>query len=277
MDDKELKNDLVNIVGFELLDEEVKNKITLAPDVKEDVEKWLSKYVNNQNLFGIKTCCIEYIEENKTLQDFRDELGEDGEEPISEAMELYKDYIRKVKRNESQCPTYKTCPFYQHKMIQEGMKCPMEIAESAKLMQGYFREMDIGEDNFTDMVVANHLVAANLITDRTLKSLAVEPLVKQVKIIGKDGGVRYDTKINDNFLIYEKTMALSEKLRKNLMLNREDRLKTKKLDEQLDQRSIKNKLKEQVRNLSRGFDINDIVEAETMENEEEYNIENIGG
>lgn len=268
----EKKNDLMSIVGFELMDDEIKNKINVSPELQQDVKKWLNKYTQNGNIYGVKTCCIEVIPLNKTLEDFQSELGEELDDPVSEALEEYKKYKRKVRMNESQCPHYKTCPFFLNNMIVDGMKCPLELAESAKYVQGYFNELEIEEDNFTDMVVANQLVASTMIAERTLKALSIEPVVKEIKIIGKDGSVRYDTKPNDNVIVFNQMMGLSEKLRKNLMLNREDRLKNKKLEEERDSRSIKNKLQNELNNINAVIDVEDIVN-DVITDEETFNIE----
>lgn len=256
----EKKNDLLSIVGFELMDDEIKKQINISPGLKKDVEKWLSKYTQNGNIYGVKTCCVEVIPLNKTLEEFQDELGEDADDPVSEALEEYKKYRRKVRINEGQCPHYKTCPFFLNNMIIEGMKCPLELAESAKYVQGYFNELEIEPDNFTDMVVANQLVATTMIAERTLKALSIEPVVKEVKIINKDGSVRYDTKPNDNVTVFNQMMTLSEKLRKNLVLNREDRLKNKQLEQEKDARSIKNKLQEDLNNINKTIDVASIIQ-----------------
>lgn len=264
-------NELHSIVGFELMEDEIKSKLNLSPELQKDIQKWVDRYVGNQNTYGVKTCCVEILPLNKTLETFKEELGEDDDDPVGLALKEYKSYLRKLKVNEAQCPHFKTCPFFQNKMIVEGMKCPLELADASKHIQGYYNELEIEEDNFTDMVVTNQLVATTLLVKRALKSLAVEPIVKEVKVINKDGSIRYDTKINDNLVAYEKSMALSEKLRKNLVLNKEDRLKYKQIEEERDARSIRNKLSNDLNKIDEIIDVKSIVE-EAMTTDDVFNI-----
>lgn len=55
----------------------------------------MSKYTQNGNIYGVKTCCVEVIPLNKTLEEFQDELGEDADDPVSEALEEYKNIEEK--------------------------------------------------------------------------------------------------------------------------------------------------------------------------------------
>ena len=86
------------------------------------------------------------------------------------------------------------------------------------------------------------------------------------------GGVTYDSKVSDYFIAYEKIMSLLEKLKKNLILDRESKMKNKKLESEINQSTIKEKLKNKMFN--KGFDINteEIANAIVLEDDEKINL-----
>ena len=76
----------------------------------------------------------------------------------------------------------------------------------------------------------------------------------------------------DYFVAYEKIIGLLEKLKKNLILDRESKAKNKKLESEINQSTIKEKLKNKIFN--KGFDLNteEIANAVVLDEKDELNI-----
>lgn len=193
------KNDLREIVGYDLLEEEYKNQIVQNPKLKAEIEKWANKYVDNRFLFGVKNCNVEYIDyENLDIDEYEDEVDR-------------KELLKKIKNNERNCPNHRNCPLYKNELIKKGEKCLLELADAQDLVAKYCKELEIKPEDYNDQVMLNQLVTTSLLSNRALTGLSAGALVEQVVTVG-NGGTKYDTKINENLIALEKSMNLSDKI-----------------------------------------------------------------
>ena len=247
------KETIEEILGFELTTEEIKRASSLSPKIKK--------------------CFVEDIDLTKTYEDFEkeyvinDDSGDDDEDFLSEATEKYKEYLKEIKKNEEKCPHFRECPLFQSKMLPKGEKCPLEMINTSNLKRGIYKELDIKEDDFSDKITANHLISIENIAQRLLSALSIQSPVVNVVTINKNGSKTYDTKINENLNAYQMTMNMADKLRKNLILDRESKMKNKKIESEINERTVKENLKNK---LSNGFfDVNASTIAEAVILEEE--------
>ena len=267
------KETIEEILGFELTTEEIKKASSLSPKIKKDLEVWASKNSDNILSLQIKKCFVEDIDLTKTYEDFEkeyainDESGDDDEDFLSEATEKYKEYLKEIKKNEEKCPHFRECPLFQSKMLPKGEKCPLEMINTSNLKRGIYKELDIKEDDFSDKITANHLISIENIAQRLLSSLSIQSPVVNVVTVNKNGSKTYDTKINENLNAYQMTMNMADKLRKNLILDRESKMKNKKIESEINERTVKENLKNKLTNGF--FDVNSSAIAEAVILEEE--------
>lgn len=109
----------------------------------------------------------------------------------------------------------------------------------------------------------NQLVTTSLLSNRALIGLSAGSLVEQVVTVG-NGGTKYDTKINENLIAFEKSMNLSDKIKKALVMNRDDKIKLKKIKEGKNQEDVVNNVKKVMKEQEEDFDINDVIELATV-------------
>lgn len=109
----------------------------------------------------------------------------------------------------------------------------------------------------------NQLVTTSLLSNRALIGLSAGSLVEQVVTVG-NGGTKYDTKINENLIAFEKSMNLSDKIKKALVMNRDDKIKLKKIKEGKNQEDVVNNVKKVMKEQEENFDINDVIELATV-------------
>ena len=250
------KETIEEILGFELTTEEIKKASSLSPKIKKDLEIWANKNSDNILSLQIKKCFVEDIDLTKTYEDF-----------LNEATEKYKEYLKEIKKNEEKCPHFRECPLFQSKMLPKGEKCPLEMINTSNLKKGIYKELDIKDDDFSDKITANHLISIENIAQRLLSALSIQSPVVSVVTINKNGSKTYDTKINENLNAYQMTMNMADKLRKNLILDRESKMKNKKIESEINERTVKENLKNK---LSNGFfDVNASTIAEAVILEEE--------
>lgn len=247
-----ITNDLTEIIGYDLMDVDLKAKLRLNPALEKEVNNWTNKYVANRHAFGIKECNVEYIDYDDLDIEELDEAEQKG-------------LIKKIKKNERICPNHRTCILYKNNAIVKGSKCILEVADASTIREALTRELDIKPDDYNDIISVDKLTAINVIGNRALRALSSEALVEVVPTYAK-GGVKYETKVNDNFGIFEKTQLLADKLQKALVLNRDDKIKYKRLVEGKTQDEVKDNVKNLLQTKEKDFDISDIITDIEFEN-----------
>lgn len=250
MDDL-VTNDLKEIIGYDLIDVNLKKKLSLSPSLEKKVNEWTNKYVENRHAFGIKDCNVEYIDYEELDIDELDEVEQ-------------KEILRKIKRNERLCPNHRTCILYQNNALSYGSKCILEVADASTIRAALTKELEIKAEDYNDIISVDKLTAINVIGNRALRALSAESLVEVVPTYSK-GGVKYETKVNDNFLIFEKTQALADKVQKALILNRDDKAKYKKLVEGKTQEEVKENVKNLLNIKESEIDMADIISSVNVE------------
>lgn len=272
-----ITNDLKEIIGYDLIDIDLKNKLSLNPTLEKEVNMWTNKYVENRHAFGIKDCNVEYIDYDELDIEELDEVEQ-------------KDIMKKIKRNERICPNHRTCILYKNNALNYGSKCILEVADATTIRNALRKELEIKSEDYNDIISVDKLTAINVIGNRALRALSAETLVEVVPTYTK-GGVKYETKVNDNFLIFEKSQALADRVQKALILNRDDKAKYKKLVEGKTQEDVKNNIKNLLNIKEAEFQINDIVSEvnskeltteeikkaikENKSNQDNFNVEDI--
>ena len=265
------KDDLEEILGFEITSEELKKATSLSPKLKQELEAWSNKNSDNILSLQIKKCLVKDIDIKKTLEDFQKENivndDDDDEEFLNEALEHYKEHLKEIKKNEEICPHFRECPLFQAKMLPKGEKCPLEMINTSNLKRGIYKELDIKEEDYSDKIVANHLIAIENIAQRALSALSIQAPVQNIVTISKNGSKTYDTKVNENLNVYQMTMNMSEKLRKTLILDRESKMKNKKIESEINEKTVREKLKNKLSNGFFDIDSSKIAEAVILEDE----------
>lgn len=251
MSKKLITNDLTSIIGYDLIDVDLKNKIGQNTKLINEVDNWTKKYVNNRHAFGIKECNVQYIDYENIDIDELDDV---------ERSEL----LKKIKKNDRLCPNHRNCVLFKNNCLSKGSKCILEVADATTIRQALYEELDIQPDDYNDIISVDKLVSVNVIGNRALRGLSSEALIDTVATYSK-GGVKYDTKINENFAVYEKTQLLAEKLQKNLILNREDKAKYKQLVETKTKEDVENNVKNIIKQVEDSFDMNDIIDIVNAE------------
>lgn len=251
-----ITGELSEIIEYDLIDSELKQKLIKDPKLAKDIDKWTKKYIHNRHAFGIKECNVEYIDYDSIDLDELDEV---------EA----KDLMSKIRKNERLCPNHRTCLLYKNNAIVKGSKCVLEIADATLLKEALCTELEVGANDFNDIISIDQLVSINILGNRALRALSSEALIDTTVTYGKNGGVQYDKKINDNFAVFEKTQALSDRVKKALVLNRDDKIKLKRLVEGKTKEDAKLSIKNKLNNMESSFDIGEIVDV--VQNEQQGN------
>ena len=248
----EIENGISEILGYDLIDSEIKNKIIKNPKLEKDINKWVNKYVQNRESFGVKECNLTYIDYNSLNID-----------EIEDEIEL-KEITKKIKQNDSLCPTHRSCPLFCNNLIQPGMQCVLEKADASVLKKALSEELDIKSNEYNDIINIDNLISIYVINNRALRALSAEPLVETIKTYSKNG-IQFDKKINDNFIIFEKTQALSERVRKALVLDRRDKLKIKELENSKTKEQDDNELKETLSQFEQDIDMAEVIDIVNAE------------
>jgi len=240
-EDKQLTvRDEVNEImdGIEITIDDLKKVSTLDPKLQSEINKFLTKHKQDNLNNQVLRCNVEYIDIHKTLEDFQN---------------------------------FRTCPLFLANSLRQGEQCPFEKANTIQLVNGLYKELDIKEDDFADQLSVGHMIALENMAKRAEAAIANLGIATDITTYSK-GGVTYDSKVSDYFIAYEKIMSLLEKLKKNLILDRESKMKNKKLESEINQSTIKEKLKNKMFN--KGFDINteEIANAIVLEDDEKINL-----
>jgi hypothetical protein len=227
-------NDIKEILGYELIEKEVKAIAVNNPKIKDEVEKWLVDHIGKGHIAGVKRCNLEYVDEDVDVEEM-------------DEFEL-KEYYSKLKKNFRECPNHKTCPLYMSKSINKGDKCTLELIETQFLVKGLFDELQIEPEDFNDQIIVSQLVGMNILYNRSMAGLAAAPLIEEIKTYSK-GGFNIDTKVNEHFTVAKETLNMMEKLRKSLLLNRDDKMKVKQVKKANDELSAKKRVEEKLKNI----------------------------
>lgn len=259
--------------GIEITIDDLKKVSTLDPKLQSEINKFLTKHKQDNLNNQVLRCNVEYIDISKTLEDFQNKVNEeeDDDDILDVAMEKYKQHLKVIKKNEKNCPNFRTCPLFLANSLRQGEQCPFEKANTIQLVNGLYKELDIKEDDFADQLSVGHMIALENMAKRAEAAIANLGIATDITTYSK-GGVTYDSKVSDYFIAYEKIMSLLEKLKKNLILDRESKMKNKKLESEINQSTIKEKLKNKMFN--KGFDINteEIANAIVLEDDEKINL-----
>lgn len=234
------KKNIEAMIGYEHLDEELKKKFKSNPELKNNIESWIRKQLGQGSTNAIKLCNVEFIDYDAIDYDDLDEFES-------------KDLLSKIKKNNRICPHHRICPMFNSNEITKNEKCVMEVLDTQFLLNGLAKELEVEVEDFNDRILINQLVSMNILYNRTMYALAAEDLIKEVKTFAK-GSVNIDTKINDNFAVAEKTLNLMEKLRKSLLLNRDDKLKCKKIKRVNDELKAKERIESVIKKAEQSFD-----------------------
>lgn len=242
-----ITGELSEIIEYDLIDSELKQKLIKDPKLAKDIDKWTKKYIHNRHAFGIKECNVEYIDyDNLDLDDIEDEVDKN-------------DLLKKIKKNERLCPNHRTCMLFKNNLIVPGAKCILEVADASVLREALTRELEIQSEDYNDMISVDQLVSINILGNRALRALSSEALIDTTVTYTKNG-IQYDKKVNDNFAVFEKTQALGERVRKALVLDRNDKLKLKKLVEGKTKEDVQESVKNKIADFESDIDMSEIVE-----------------
>lgn len=246
------KNMFEEMIGVADIDEAIKKKLTLEPKLRNNVEKWIGKHLGSPQISTVKICNVDYINyEELNLDEIEDEFE-------------YKEIIQKIKNNNRQCPNHMSCPLYLSNSIVKNDKCLLELMDTEYLTTGLMNELDITEFEFNDKITVGQLVSLNLIYTRAMRGLSCEPLVQEIKIMSK-GEVKFETKVNENWAIIERTVVLMEKIRKNLILNREDKARFKQIKKANDELESRRNVEKIIKTFQDEIVIDDSIEFEDIE------------
>lgn len=248
------KGNINDILEFSITDEQIKAKIKEDPKISKSVEKWLKKYVGQSHMNGIKDCMVEYIDYDNIVNELEtmDEFDE-------------KELNRAIKKNINQCPNHRSCPLFLSNSLPKNDKCPLELVDTEILIKGLAQELEIEMEDFNDSILIQQLVALNVVYNRAMRGMAASPLIESIVTYTKIG-VNYDTKINENFKIIEGTLNMMEKLRKSLILNRDDKIKYKKIKQANTIEEVRKNVLEQINNVNESIDMAEIVNDVISEN-----------
>lgn len=204
--------DLEEILGYEIAQKEAKKYIVDNPTVREEVEKWLTESMGKGHLKAIRRCNLHVLDDTVDPSEM-DEFE-------------YSEYKKKEKHNFDVCPGHKTCPVFMSGEVNYDEKCILELVETQFLIRGLIEELEVEPGDRNDQILISQLVSMNILYNRALEGLSAGTLVEKVKTYQK-GSVKVDTKVNEYFNIVERASNQMEKLRKSLLLNRDDKLKVK--------------------------------------------------
>jgi hypothetical protein len=242
-------NGIEEILGYEIIQKEVKKYIIDNPNVRSKVEDWLKESMGKGHLKSIRKC-------NLHLIDYEVDESELDEHELLE-------YRSKVKHNHKTCPGHKSCPIYLNENIASDEKCVLEMVETQFLIKGLIKELEVDPDDFNDQIVIGQLVSMNILYNRAMEGLASTTLIEEVKTYQK-GSVKVDTKINEYFSIAEKCLAQMDKLRKSLVLNRDDKLKVKMVKKNNSETIAKKNAEEKIKLIEKETTINADIIADIL-------------
>lgn len=259
MSDLIQKETLEDILEFEIFDEEIKNQIVNDKDKNRKISQWIGSNVGKGHLNAVKKCNVEYIDYDKIDFDSMDEFE-------------IKQIKKIIKKNEFECPNHINCQMFQNNILKRGMNCPMEMAECYFQTNKLLKELQIKPEDTNDQILLSQLVGLNLIYNRGISGLSNAPLVTEVKKV-MNNSVTYDTKVNEHFNVVKSTLASIETLRKSLLLNRDDKLKIKKVKEEKTLDNVKNTTNQMIKEREEAFDlaeiVNEVQSEETKVSEDE--------
>ncbi|MGL5716017.1 hypothetical protein [Cetobacterium sp.] len=244
------QKDIASILGYEVDEIELKNKVTQNPNLKKQIESWLEKHLGKGQISAVKICKVEYIDYDNLDYEDLDEF---------EIKELNKT----IKNNVLHCPNHRSCPLYNSNNICLNEKCVLELLDTQHLTKGLFEELEIENTDFNDQILIGQLVGLNIVYNRAMRGLSSAPLIEEVRTFTK-GGVNIDTKVNTNFEIIDRTLVLIEKLRKSLILNRDDKVKVKKIKKANDEASAKKRVAQKIRDIEEAQVINPDIASEII-------------
>lgn len=248
MDLEKIKNgNIEEILEYSITDEQIKSKIKEDPKISKSIEKWLKKYVGQSHINGIKDCMVEYIDYDN-LVDTLEEMDEFDEKELSKT----------IKKNINHCPNHRSCPLFLSNTLPIHDKCPLELVDTEILIKGLAQELEIEMGDFNDSILIQQLVSLNVVYNRAMRGMAATPMIETIVSYTK-GGVNYDTKVNEYFNIIESSLNMMEKLRKSLILNRDDKIKYKKIKQANSMEEIRKNVLEQINNVNEAIDMAEVV------------------
>lgn len=254
-------NNLKEILGYEIVEQEVKKYAERNldnPNFKSEIEQWLSNSIGKGHLNGIRICNLHQI-------DYSIDPDELDEFDLAE-------YTKKVKHNNKVCPKHRTCPVYLNGVSELNEKCTLELVDTKFLINGLLKELEVEETDFNDQILIGQLVSSNIIYNRAMEHLAYNPLVEEIKTYQK-GTTKIETKTNEHFAIADRCLVQMEKLRKSLLLNREDKLRVKQVKKANNELTAKKAIEEKIKDIENKTVINkDLIESILVE--ENQAIEN---
>lgn len=255
-------NNISEILGYEINEKELKNKVLINPNLKIKIEEWLTEHLGKGQMSAIKLCKVEYIDYENIDYEELDEFE-------------IKDLNKAIKNNISNCPNHRACPLYNSNNLCINERCVLELLDTQHLTRGLFEELEIENTDFNDQILIGQLVGLNIVYNRAMRGLSSAPLIEEVKTFTK-GGVNIDSKVNTNFEVVDRTLMLMEKLRKSLILNRDDKNKIKKIKKANDEATAKKKVADKIKNIEEAQIINeDIAKEIANEIENDFNFEDI--
>ena len=113
-------NEIMN--GIEITIDDLKKVSTLDPKLQSEINKFLTKHKQDNLNNQVLRCNVEYIDISKTLEDFQNEVNEeeDDDDVLDVAMEKYKQHLKVIKKNEKNCPNFRTCPLFLANSLRQG-------------------------------------------------------------------------------------------------------------------------------------------------------------
>jgi hypothetical protein len=233
------------------IDSKIKSRISQEPALKSSVEKWIGKHLGVPQLSSVKICTVFSIDYNAIDLDSEDEFE-------------YKELTEKIKHNHRCCPNHINCPLFLANATVENDRCLLELMDVEYLTNGLMTELDINELEFNDKIIVGQLISLNLIYSRAMRALASESLIQEVKIISK-GDLKLDTKVNENLGVAERTLGLMERIRKSLILNREDKARYKQIKKANDEMSARKKVDQAVKSFQEELVIGEDIDFQDIE------------
>ncbi|MGL4987692.1 MAG: hypothetical protein ACRC5F_00355 [Cetobacterium sp.] len=246
------KNEIEAILGFEIVQKEVKKYVTQNPKVRGEIENWLSESMGKGHLKSIRKCNLHIIDTEI------DESDLDEYELVA--------YKAKLKHNKKTCPGYQTCPVYLSGTTSSDEKCVLELVETQFLINGLVKELDVDPEDFNDQIVIGQLVTMNILYNRAMEGLASTTMIEEVKTFQK-GSTKIDTKVSEYFTIAERCLYQMDKLRKSLVLNRDDKIKVKMVKKANSEAIAKKNVEERIKTIEANTTVNeDLISSILSEN-----------
>ncbi|MGL5767922.1 MAG: hypothetical protein ACRCX8_19980 [Sarcina sp.] len=243
----ETKSEIEQILGYEIIQKEVKKYIINNPKVRGEVEEWLTESMGKGHLKSIRRCNLHVIDE-------------DIDESELDEHELLK-YRSKIKHNHKTCPGHQTCPIFLSGSTSPDERCVLELVETQFLINGLIKELNVDPEDFNDQIVIGQLVTMNILYNRAMEGLASTTLIEEIKTYQK-GTTKIESKVSEYFTIAERCLHQMDKLRKSLVLNRDDKLKVKMVKKANSEAIAKKKVDEKIKAIESGTTVNaDIIAA----------------